>query len=197
MLYRFFALSVFVLGLAACGSDTFTPKPHAFPRVNYPERHYVAFDTNFCSFSFELPDYMNVVQDTSFFEEKPANPCWFNLEMPAFNGTVHFTYTPVKNQDDVYKVIDDAYRLAAEHNRKAAANTDYIINNPESNVYGVLFEIEGYAASQFQFVVTDSVQHALRGALYFKSQPQPDSLAPIIEFVRTDMVHILNTIKWR
>lgn len=179
-----------------CGEEG-QPKPHAYPKVVYPERHFKPFDTTFCQFTFEQPTYMQVQQDSMYFSQKAPNPCWFNLEIPAFNGTIHFTYRPVNSPEDVFKVFDEAYRMAAEHNRKADANLDYVFSNPESRVYGRLYEIEGYVASPFQFAVTDSVRHALRGALYFNTRPEPDSLKPMIDFVRRDILHIMNTIRWK
>jgi gliding motility-associated lipoprotein GldD len=156
----------------------------------------VAFNENYCQFTFQQPKYMRMVQDTSFFGERPANACWFNLDIPAFNGSIHFTYTPLRNASDLFKVYDDAYRLANEHNRKADANSDYVFTNDDNRVYGLLFEIEGQVASPFQFVLTDSSRHALRGALYFNNKPEPDSMRPIIAFVRRDMVHMMNTLRW-
>ena len=49
---------------------------------------------------------------------------------------------------------------------------------------------------QFQFITTDSVNHFLRGALYFQVATKNDSLAPIIEYIKKDMIHILNTLEW-
>jgi gliding motility-associated lipoprotein GldD len=182
--------------LVGCG-DGAQPRPHAYPKVEYPVRQFTAFDTTFCQFTFEQPTYMVVEQDTQYFNQKAPDPCWFNLQIPCFNATIHFTYIPVKTSEDIFKVFDQTYRLASEHNKKADANLDYVFNNAESRVYGRLYEIEGYVASPFQFAVTDSVRHSLRGALYFNTSPEPDSLKPMINFVRRDMLHIMNTIRWK
>jgi gliding motility-associated lipoprotein GldD len=192
------ALLPLICSLLATGcGETAQPRPHAYPKVVYPVRQYQPFDTTFCQFTFDQPTYMVVEQDTQYFSEKSPDPCWFNLQIPVFNATIHFTYIPVKNAEDVFRVFDQTYRLAAEHNKKADANLDYVFNNPESRVYGRLYEIDGHVASPFQFAVTDSVHHALRGALYFNTRPEPDSLKPMIDFVRRDMLHIMNTIQWK
>ena len=182
--------------LVGCGEKG-QPKPHAYPKVVYPELSYQPFDTTFCQFTFDQPSYMVVEQDKQYFDEKAPDPCWFNLQMPNFNATIHFTYIPVKKPEDIFRVFDQTYRLAAEHNKKADSNLDYVFDNPENKVYGRLYEIEGYVASPFQFAVTDSAKHALRGALYFNTRPEPDSLKPMIDFVRRDMMHIMNTIRWK
>ena len=58
-------------------------------------------------------------------------------------------------------------------------------------------ELEGEVPSQFQFHITDSTDHFLRGALYFKTATKNDSLAPAIEFLKSDIIHLLNTLEWK
>jgi hypothetical protein len=36
----------------------------------------------------------------------------------------------------------------------------------------------------------------LRGALYFRTATANDSLAPVIEYIKADMIHLLNTLEW-
>ena len=57
--------------------------------------------------------------------------------------------------------------------------------------------LQGEVPSQFQFFSTDSVHHFIRGALYFNTATKNDSLAPSIEFVKMDIIHMLNTLEWR
>ncbi len=68
---------------------------------------------------------------------------------------------------------------------------------PEKNVYGTVYEIAGDAASSIQFFLTDSTKHYLRGALYFNAQPNKDSLAPLINFVREDIVVLIESFEWK
>ena len=61
---------------------------------------------------------------------------------------------------------------------------------------GVVAELEGEVPTQFQFFVTDSTQHFLRGALYFNTAMKNDSLAPVIEYIKADMAHLMNSVKF-
>jgi gliding motility-associated lipoprotein GldD len=61
----------------------------------------------------------------------------------------------------------------------------------------VIAELEGDVPSQFQFTVTDSAKNFLRGALYFNTKVANDSLAPAIEYMKMDMMHLINTLEWR
>ncbi|HBI81253.1 MAG TPA: gliding motility lipoprotein GldD, partial [Bacteroidales bacterium] len=59
------------------------------------------------------------------------------------------------------------------------------------------YDIKGNSASSIQFYVTDSSEHYLRGALYFRCQPNKDSLAPAIEYFTADVVHLIETLRWK
>jgi gliding motility-associated lipoprotein GldD len=61
----------------------------------------------------------------------------------------------------------------------------------------MLFDIKGDAASPLQFLATDSARHFLRGSLYFYARPNRDSLAPVIDYIKTDVVHLIETLEWR
>lgn len=188
------------LSLLSCQEEeVYIPKKRIYPKVVYPERNYQALDTNFCAFHFDYPDYMEFVQDTTLGNRQALHPCWFDLNFKSLNGRLHFTYTDLSKgpiEEELYKMYSDAYRLAEEHTAKAASLDDYVINRPEDKVYGVLFNIEGHVASPFQLLLTDSSQHAVRASLYFNTRPEADSMAPVIDFVKTDVMGMVNSFKW-
>jgi gliding motility-associated lipoprotein GldD len=65
-------------------------------------------------------------------------------------------------------------------------------------MFGLVYRIEGKeVASPFQFWVSDSSTHFLRGALYFSVRPNNDSLEPVINFIVKDIDHLLSTLEWR
>jgi gliding motility-associated lipoprotein GldD len=57
--------------------------------------------------------------------------------------------------------------------------------------------VGGNAASNIQFYVTDMNHHFLRGALYFNTVPNIDSMGPVIDFVKKDMDHLIETFQWK
>ena len=57
-------------------------------------------------------------------------------------------------------------------------------------------EISGNAASQIQFHVTDSSKHFLKGSLFFYSKPNYDSILPAVEYIKKDMIQMLETLQW-
>ena len=192
-LWTFFCLALLV---AACNSEpVFSPKPRAYPRVIYPEKAYQSFDDHFCNFTFEFPAYAEIEQDTSFFDEKPTHPCWFNIYIPAFDSRLHCSYYPIGKGKSLEDLKQDAFEMVDFHNKKANYIEEIRIGKP-NNVSGFAFDIEGPAASPFQFYLTDSTRHFLRGALYFNTQVNPDSLAPVYEFVKEDLLRMIETFEW-
>jgi len=192
-----FSLLLFIgcLFWTSCEETTYTPRPHGFPKVEYPEGGYQTFDEGYCNFTFEYPTYASIEQDTRFFDEAPAHPCWFDVYYPDFDSRIHFTYYPLKNNDSFEKLKGDAFALAGKHNVRADYIDELRIEKP-NQVSGFAFDIKGEAASPFQFYLTDSTNHYLRGALYFNAQARPDSLAPVYDFVKADIMHMINTFEW-
>jgi len=71
-----------------------------------------------------------------------------------------------------------------------------LIEDSNRNVFGVVYDIEGAAASPMQFFLMDSTSHFLRGALYFNHRPNPDSIAPVLEFIRADVMQLSQSLIW-
>jgi len=82
------------------------------------------------------------------------------------------------------------------HIIKADAINEISFSKPENKVYGILYDLKGNTATAVQFFLTDSLKHFLRGSLYFSAEPNSDSLAPVIEFFRDDIVHMIETLNW-
>ena len=180
---------VLIISFLSCRENN-VPKPRGFMKIEYPDKSYALFDTN-APFRFEYPEYAKVVPDTSPSAEK----YWYNLVFKPFDATIYLSYKKVQNNLDDF--IEDSRTLVYKHSIKAEAIDERIIRQPENEVYGLLYDLSGNTASSLQFFVTDSSQHFLRGSLYFNTTPKKDSLAPIIQFIRKDVIHMLETFKWR
>ena len=114
----FFLLCVLIL-CNACQEVPYNPKPRAYPKVEYPERSYQKFDEGYCSFTFDYPVYTKVLQDTTFFDEKPSHPCWFDIYYPEFDSKIHCSYYPVGVGKDFDDLKNDAFEFVDWHNKKA------------------------------------------------------------------------------
>ncbi|HEV7230767.1 MAG TPA: gliding motility lipoprotein GldD [Bacteroidia bacterium] len=192
MKYHLYTLFLFAsVLLASCGGDDeYSPKPKGYFRIDLPQKAYQIYDKD-CPFTFEYPKYARIVVD----KERLAEPCWLNYEFPHFGATLHMSYKELNNNADQY--IKDSWDLAQKHIAKASAMNNVEIRDKEHKVYGLVFNIEGNAASPLQFYLTDSTRHFLRGALYFNAVPNKDSIGPVFDFIHTDIERMIKTFRWK
>ncbi len=189
-------VSVFLL-LQSCRPETYTPKPRGYARTAFPEHAYQTFNEPGFPYTFEYPVYGRVIKDTLFFGHAPENPYWINIDFPEIGGTIYMSYKPITRQNSLAHLIEDAHEMSFMAHSKRA---DYIGNDvfqyDDRRVFGIVYEVGGNAASAHQFVVTDSVKHFIRGALYFDVTPNADSLKPANDFLKKDIHHMLQTFRW-
>ncbi|SFE23745.1 gliding motility lipoprotein GldD [Thermophagus xiamenensis] len=184
-----FLLWLVVIFLAVACNNTYPPKPRGYFRIALPPKEYVPIDT-LLPYSFERPVYSKIVPHQGYSE-----PYWIDLLFPQFKAQVHFSYKPIEK--NLYQLFEDNRELAFKHTVKADAIKERLFEAPEKEVYGILYEIKGNTASPIQFFVTDSVRHFLRGSLYFDVVPNKDSIAPVLNFIKEDLTHLIETITWR
>jgi gliding motility-associated lipoprotein GldD len=186
---------VFFSAFLSCGTDSddiIIPKPRAYFRIDFPDKKYKLFSDS-CPFEFEYPDYALVVPD----DDPKAEPCWKNIVYPSFKAEINFTYKKIEKNKPLEGYLDDSWLLAIKHQMKASGMPETVIRRDTARVYGLLFEMEGNTASNFQFYLTDSTQHFIRGALYFYARPNYDSLAPVIQFLKKDAEQMISTFRWK
>jgi len=183
-----FALALLV---ASCGTE-YIPKPKGYNRIDLPEQTYQPLKAGH-PYSFEYSSHAKVRPDSSMI----AEPHWIHIIYPTMGADVQLTYKDLQGSDKMLNdMVEDARKLTGKHQIKAYSIEETEIRTPTGDMASV-FELEGEVPSQFQFYVTDSSTHFLRGALYFRTATQNDSLAPVIEFIKRDVVHMLNTLKWQ
>ncbi|HEY9115933.1 MAG TPA: gliding motility lipoprotein GldD [Bacteroidales bacterium] len=184
----FFTFLIF--GLFSC-EQAYTPKPRGYFRIDLPEKQYSSFDTSF-PYSFDYPVYSTITGDP----HSPDEKYWINLNFPEFKATVHISYKEIDGNLVTY--LEDAHTLVTKHIAKADAISDSLIIDPNRNLFGLAYTLEGSgAASPYQFFLTDSSTSFIRGALYFNIVPNNDSLEPVINFIKKDIVHLFTTFQWK
>ena len=182
--------------LISCGkkddSQDFMPKPKGYNRIDLPVASYSQMTENH-PFSFEYSNQAVLKPDTV----RWAEPHWMYVYYPAYKAVIQLTYKPLNgDKNKLAKLIDDAHKLAAKHNAKAYSIQDLILKTPSGKT-AMLMELEGEVPTYLQFYTTDSTKHYLRGALYFNTALKSDSLAPVIEYLKKDVIKLLNTLEWK
>jgi gliding motility-associated lipoprotein GldD len=183
----------FCLVCVLTGCDrTYLPKPLGYNRLDLPSPEYVQLPDSL-PYTFEYSKHARLLDDTSAINER----YWIELYYPKLKSNIHITYKQIKNNPKLLKeYLDDAYTLTSKHQIKAYA-IDEVITRTKSGQTAVIAELEGDVPSQFQFTITDSTKNFLRGALYFNTKVQNDSLQPAIEYMKKDIMHLINTFEWK
>lgn len=184
---------IFVAAILLLGCErTYLPKPLGYNRLELPEAAYQSLPDTLPYF-FEYSKHALLLDDTSAINER----YWIEIYYPLLKSNVHITYKSLGgSQKNLKEYLDDAYKLTAKHQIKAYAINEVITKTPSGKT-AVIAELEGEVPSQFQFTITDSTKNFLRGALYFNTKVQNDSLAPAIEYMKKDIMHMINTLEWR
>lgn len=186
-------LYLVALLFSACHSQPdYAPKPRGYFRINFPKRVYQQY-TGSCPYTFIYPTYAVIEPDKA----RNAKPCWINLQLPQFNGTLHLSYETITSPKEFNELVEDAHTFAFKHTVKATSIDEGIIHYPDRKVYGIYYTIDGNAASSAQFFLTDSTKHYIRGALYFNTQPQLDSIQPVLNFVKQDVNVLIKSFRWK
>lgn len=179
-----FALLTVVFSVFSC-KDEVLPKPVSYLRLDYPEAKYVNFE-NQCPFAFEMNSGATI---------KGEKECGFTILYPKMKATIYLTYKPVNN--NINNLLRDAQKLTYEHVIKADNILEQPYLNPTKRVYGMFYQVDGNAATNSQFYVTDSIKHFITGSVYFYAKPNYDSIMPAASYVRNDMQRLIETLKWK
>jgi gliding motility-associated lipoprotein GldD len=190
MKYYNIAACLLFLGVTACGTE-YVPKPKGYNRIDLPEHEYKKLASQH-PYKFEHSVHAEVSKDSG----RIAEPHWININYPQHGAQVQLTYKPLEGSSTkLNELSEDARKLAAKHQIKAYAIDELVMKTKAGNT-AYMFELSGEVPSQFQFYTTDSSKHFLRGALYFRTATKNDSLAPVIQYIKEDMVHMLRTLEW-
>jgi gliding motility-associated lipoprotein GldD len=180
--------------LLACGGKAYTPKPHAYPRVYYPQRAYTGFDTN-APFRFLYPEYARVNRYRD--NDSSSHPFWYNIDYLPFNATLHLSYHNFSDRSEFDKLFDDTRRLVYKHDIKAEEIEEIEMQNPRNNSTGIIYELKGNTATNLNFYISDGKKHFLRGALYFNDRTEIDSIQPVFDFLKEDVLKMLESLSWK
>lgn len=186
------SLICILIGFMSC-QNSYAPKPRGFFRIDFPVKEYQKLPSGY-PYSFDFPKYSKLSKYKGQFENSKIAQDWLNVDFPDFSAHIHLTYKEVEK--NLGRLIDDAHNFAYKHSLKADGIEQSQFIDLDSRVYGIVYKIRGNTASSVQFFCTDSTKHFLRGALYFDTEPNKDSLAPVIDFLTKDIEIIMESLEW-
>lgn len=191
--YVCYVVILITIGLfVSCGEEA-VPKPIGYFRIDIPDPVYQPISIDGYPYDFEIPQYATVkipqIKDNQY-------PYWINVHFKSFNATLYLSYRTIDSNLDT--LLNDSWKFVMKHADKSDGISSTNYENDEKRVYGTMFMIDGMTnASPLQFYLIDSVNHFLRGAVYFDMVPNNDSLKPVIERLKKDVEHIVETTSFK
>ena len=186
-----FTIACFLVTVLIGCEREYLPKPLGYNRLILPEPSYQALPDTL-PYKFEYSKHAKLLADTSWIRER----FWIEIYYPELKANVHITYKRIENSEKLLKeFFNDTYTLTAKHQIKAYSIDEINVKNAQGHT-AVMMELDGEVPSQMQFAITDSTQNFVRGALYFFTKVSNDSLQPAIEYMKKDIMHMVNTFDW-
>lgn len=179
-----------IIVLTSCSENKTVPKPSTYLRLDVEHIGYEKY-TSDCGYQFEVNKLFKVKKVV---DEQGAVLCHRDIDLGPLNGMLHFSYIPMEQPLKMY--VDYALNKVDEHKVKASAIDDTTFLFPEKRVFGTLFELKGDVASPFQFYLTDSTSKFASGVVYFNVIPNYDSLRPTLDYLKKDLVQMIQTFEW-
>lgn len=183
---------IWLLLLSVCMSCTeYTPKPRGYFRIEPPLSSYRALPIEDLPYTFFLSKWAEV-------ELPPVgDPAgWINLSYPALNVKLYCSYLPI-TPATLGRAEEESRSLVLRQAKYPDRIKVQEYSNPNAAVYGTLFLLDGESASPVQFMLTDSVSRFFRGALYYDCLPNADSLAPVTDYLKQDIIELIQSFSWK
>lgn len=191
----FIILSLLIIYLWACNSP-YTFKKKGYFNIEFPEKKYQSFDQPGYPYTFEYPVYAAIIKDTTFFGDK-AEDWWINIDLPRFGGRIYVSYKTIGNKNQMDSLVNDAFKMAYKQHTEVSTGIEDSMMKTPNGAEGIYYSLKGNTATANQFFLTDSTRHFLRGALYFDATPNEDSLSIVNDFLKKDLQHLINTLRWK
>ncbi len=186
----FILLIICILGVLSACTKTSIPRPYGYFRVDLPNHTYRIVDTLNLPYRFEIPMEAKLIS-----RDSKDGKFWIDLVYPKLNASIYCSYKPITN--NLAELLEDTRKIVYKHSIRADGIGEKVYEHTEKNVHGILYDLKGNTASSVQFVLTDSTKHFFRAALYFNNVPNKDSIAPMSNYIREDIIHIMESFEWK
>lgn len=173
-------------------TSDFIPKPPTYLRINLPD-HYYHNEQVACFVMLEAADIFtlkNVSTDNK-------GQCAQEIDLGPINGTLYLFYKAFNSQDSLAQLINISNDFIDDHKIKADRIDFQQIIDPKRRVFGTFFTLKGNVATNYQFYLTDSTSNFIRGEVLLNCKPNYDSLRPSLEYLKIDLLHLVNSLQWK
>ena len=185
-------LAFLILIAYACKEPAPVPKPPTYLNINFPDHSY-SYVKGDCPYEFKLA---SIYKQKTIYNSK-LKSCKQKIDLGPLNGSLSLYYISLESKDSLPKIINFSNDLVDEHKIKADKINFQQIIDKKNKVFGTFFELQGNVATNFQFYLTDSSQHFVRGEVLLNCRPNYDSLRPVLNYLKIDLLELVHNFKWK
>lgn len=139
-------------------------------------------------FTFEKPD---IAEFTSVKHDERTVFC--NLKYQIEQANLYCTYHAI-TPEQFPSLAEDTYKLAYSH-AAVAKSIDKTVTTRKDGSGAIIYDIKGDVATPVQIAITDSSTYFFNASLYFDNGASCDTIADVIEYIRKDIGHIVETFQ--
>jgi gliding motility-associated lipoprotein GldD len=167
------------------------PKPNAYLRLDFPSPDYkqIKFGSNNVSLEINT-------SGTSITETKNSLISKI-VAYPLISAEMSLEYYNLNIDNKLNNTLESLSDFTAIHLKKSLKppKIQEFVNENEK-LYASIINIKGDVTSPYQFYATDSTSHLIIGILNLKSKTKHDSVLPALNYLKNDVYHLIESIKW-
>lgn len=166
------------------------PRKHGYPRIQIPQvTEYEQFDNDICPFTFDYPAGGNITRNAD-------DSCWVDIHFPSHSLKWHITYRHIpSSQIPLEGHLEEHRKLIYKHGKKATQIKTHELITPSAK--GVWYEVYGNVGTPAYYFMADHDQeHLFMMSFYFNTALKNDSLAPVISFMKGEVMKMAQSLEW-
>ena len=118
---------------------------------------------------------------------------WLDIRYPRYRATLYCSYHLLRNNLD--QLLAESKELVYRQSIRPDAIRAGSYEDDQQKIYATLYDLSAESATPIQFVATDSTRYLLRGALYFDEPGKSDSIAPVVDYLTQEIIHLIESIE--
>ena len=164
---RVLSVALFLYLLIGSSCTDYTPKPRGYFRIEPPAARYQVLSLDSLPYSFNVSQLATVE-----LPEAGSPEGWINLSYPSLGVKIYCSYLPV---------TPATLPVAASESRSLVSRQIKTANE---------VKVQEYSNSEERV-------YFFRGALYYDCVPNADSLAPVTDYLRKDIIELIQSFSWK
>lgn len=182
-------LVTWTAGFISCTG--YTPKPRGYFRIEPPAASYRDTSVSPLPFAFSLSDQAFIQMKTG---EDTAQQ-WFDIRYPGLHARIYCSYLS-GTEERLMQAYAEFLRISDPFGKQGTKEMEPAWSRSDGNLYGEFFYEPENIVSPIRFVIFGDSSKLLRGMLFYDGTVNPDSIAPVNDYLRHDLIHLIRTFKY-